>query len=168
MRRCRCPPVACRGGYRSAAGRGWGGKPAAPRRDGLSRLPDLGHLPRAEAGVPKPCVRQSPGGHLSERRAQRCSRSVAAGPGDPSVRLAPGSLLALHFFFFSLSSLEGYFILKRNFFPSLLFPTRIQTPTVERGMYVFAPDWAGGAPGRRRRSGPQLGPRAFPRLPGGL
>lgn len=50
--------------------------------------------------------------------------------------------------------------MKCNFLPSLLFPTRIQTATVEKGMYVFAPDWAGGAPRRRRGPGPP------PRSPG--
>lgn len=89
--------------------------------------------------------------------------------GDPSVRLVPGSLLAFHFFFFffSPSSSEGFFILKYNFFPSLLFPTLIQTATVEKGMYLHQTEQTG-----RRDGGaapvPQPGPRAFPRLPGEL
>ncbi|CAI9173769.1 unnamed protein product [Rangifer tarandus platyrhynchus] len=106
------PARRVQGGHRSAAGRGWGGEPSAPRRDGLSRLPGLGHLPRTGAGVPKPSVGESPGDRLSERRARRCSRSVAAGPVDPSVRLAPGSLLALHFFFFLSVQFGGVFYLE--------------------------------------------------------
>lgn len=60
----------------------------------------------------------------------------------PQCALGPGvsSSLPLFFFFFSPSSSEGFFILKYNFFPSLLFPTLIHTATVEKGMYVFAPD----------------------------
>ena len=168
MRRCRCPPIACRGGSPQRCGSRLGrqaGCPTAGRavQTPWPRSPSQGWGRRAEAQRP-PKSRRSP-----EREACAAVQPLGGRRArGPQCAPGPGLSSSPPLFFFSLSSSEGFFILKRNFFPSLLFPTRIQTPTVERGMYVFAPDWAGGAPGRRRGSGPQQGPRAFPRLPGGL
>lgn len=159
-RRCRYSPVAGSGAIAALAGRGLRRRAGCPTagqavQTPWPRSPSQDWGPRAEAQLPRRS-RRSP-----EREA--CAAVQPLGgrrAGDPSVHLAPGSLLALHFFFFSPSSSEGFFILKCNFLPSLLFPTRIQTATVEKGMYVFAPDWAGGAPRRRRGPGPP------PRSPG--
>ena len=82
-RRCRYPPIAGSRAIAALRSGGWGGGPAAPRRDGLPRLPGLGHLPRTGAGAPKPCFREGQDGHLSERHVRRCSRSADAGPGTP-------------------------------------------------------------------------------------
>lgn len=153
-RRCRYSPVAGSGGHRSACGSGLRRQAGCPTAGQAVQTPwprspsqDWGR--RAEAQLPRRS-RRSP-----EREA--CAAVQPLGgrrAGDPGVHLAPGSLLALHFFFSSLRQFGGFFILKCNFLPSLLFPTRIQTATVEKGIYVFAPDWAGGAPGRRRGQSP--------------
>ena len=156
-------------GHRSAPGLSRGGGPADPRWDRLSRLPGLGHLPRTATRAPMPSFREGQGGHLSARRARRCSRSGDAGPGAPTVRLAWGVFSRPQLFLPSVQ-FSGVFILKRTPDSSLVCFSSLPSrhPQWRRAYWYLHQTGPVGRLGGCAAPLPLQSTRAFPRLRGGL